>query len=132
VDDGTLRYQKLARFDVDMIGLARRVDLLASGNPRLIHEHNETKVLAFERAGHVFLFNFHPSRSYDGYRIDAPPGKYRLILDSDAENYGGHGRLEPDQVYFTQTEGKEPHLRHFLSLYLPTRTALILRFDESS
>lgn len=131
-DDGTLRYRKLARFDVDMIGLARRVDLLASGNPRLVHEHNETKILAFERAGHLFLFNFHPSRSYDGYRIDAPPGKYRLIMDSDAENYGGHGRLEPDQVHFTQPEGKVPRVRHFLSLYLPTRTALVLRLEASS
>jgi 1,4-alpha-glucan branching enzyme len=128
--DGTLRYQQLARFDVDMVGLARRINLLGSGNPRLLHEHNETKVLAFERAGHLFIFNFHPSRSYDGCRIDAPPGQYRLVMDSDAEIYGGHGRLEPDQVYFTQPEGKEPHLRHPISLYLPTRTALVLRFEE--
>jgi 1,4-alpha-glucan branching enzyme len=132
VDDGTLRYQMLARFDVDSVSLARRVDLLGSGNPRLLHEHNETNVLAFERAGHLFIFNFHPSRSYDGYRIDAPPGQYRLVMDSDAEIYGGHGRLEPDQVYFTQPEGKEPHLRHPISLYLPTRTALVLRLEASS
>jgi 1,4-alpha-glucan branching enzyme len=130
VDDGTLRYQKLARFDVDAVSLARRVNLLGSGNPRLLHEHNETKVLAFERAGHLFLFNFHPSRSYDGYRIDAPPGRYRLAVDSDAEIYGGHGRLEPDQGYFTQPEGKEPDLRHEILAYLPTRTALVLRLEK--
>jgi 1,4-alpha-glucan branching enzyme len=130
VDDGTLRYQKLARFDVDSVRLARRVNLLGSGNPRLLHEHNENKVLAFERAGHLFIFNFHPSRSYDGYRIDAPSGQYRLVVDSDAEIYGGHGRLEPDQVYFTQPEGKEPHLRHRISLYMPTRTALVLRLEK--
>lgn len=129
VDDETLRYRKLARFDADMVGLARRSNLLGSGNPRLLHEHNDDKVLAFERAGHLFIFNFHPSRSWNGYRIDAPPGKYRLVLDSDAEIYGGHGRLEPDQAHFTRPEGKEQRLRHFLSLYLPTRTALILRFE---
>ncbi|HEX7504434.1 MAG TPA: alpha amylase C-terminal domain-containing protein, partial [Syntrophales bacterium] len=129
-DDGTLRYRKLARFDLDMVGMARRINLLGSGNPRLLHEHNDYKVLAFERAGHLFIFNFHPSRSYDGYRIDTPPGKYRLVLDSDAEIYGGHGRLERDQVYFTQPEGKGPDLRLQILAYLPTRTALVLRFEK--
>jgi len=129
-DDETLRYRQLARFDADMIGLARRANLLGSGEPRLLHEHNETKVLAFERAGHLLAFNFHPSRSYDGYRIDAPPGRYRLVLDTDAGLYGGHGRLEPDQVHCTQPEGRGPGARHLLSLYLPTRTALVLRKVE--
>nr|MBP7032913.1 alpha amylase C-terminal domain-containing protein [Syntrophobacterales bacterium] len=76
---------------------------------------------------HLLVFNFHPSRSYDGYRVDAAPGKYRLVLDSDGEVYGGHGRLGPDEVHFTQPDGKGPFTRHILSLYLPTRTALVLR-----
>ncbi|HQF76169.1 MAG TPA: alpha amylase C-terminal domain-containing protein [Syntrophales bacterium] len=126
-DDGTLRYGRLARFDADMIGFARCSNLLGSGDPHLLHEHNEYKVLAFERAGHLLVFNFHPSRSYDGYRVDAAPGKYRLVLDSDGEVYGGHGRLGPDEVHFTQPDGKGPFTRHILSLYLPTRTALVLR-----
>ena len=126
-DDETLRYRQLARFDADMIALARRANLLGSGVPRLLHEHNETKVLAFERAGHLLAFNFHPSRSHVGYRIDAPPGRYRLVLDTDAGVYGGHGRLEPDQIHFTQPEGQGPAACHRLSLYLPTRTALVLR-----
>ncbi|MCK7508828.1 MAG: alpha amylase C-terminal domain-containing protein [Desulfobacterales bacterium] len=45
--------------------------------PRLLHEHGENKVIAFTRAGLVFVFNFHPTASHFGYRIDAPPGKYR-------------------------------------------------------
>jgi len=126
-DDETLRYRQLARFDADMIALARRANLLGAGEPRLLHEHNETKVLAFERAGHLLAFNFHPFRSHDGYRIDAPPGRYRLVLDTDAGVYGGHGRLEPDQIHFTQPEGQGPAACHRLSLYLPTRTALVLR-----
>ncbi len=132
VDDETLRYRKLARFDRDMIDLARTNNLLASGNPRLLHEHHDDKVLAFERAGHLFLFNFHPSRSYDGYRVDASPGEYRLVLDSDAEAYGGHGRLDPYQVYFTQPHGKGQTLCHEISVYLPTRTALVIRLSNES
>ena len=33
VDDETLRYRKLARFDIDSVSLARRVDLLDQGIP---------------------------------------------------------------------------------------------------
>ena len=40
------------------------------------------------------------------------------------------GASSRDQVYFTQPEGKEPDRRHEILAYLPTRTALVLRFEE--
>jgi len=49
-----------------------------------------------------------------------------MILDSDAPAYGGHGRLCPDQRHFTTVEKSGETVRHRLSLYLPTRTALVL------
>jgi 1,4-alpha-glucan branching enzyme len=43
--------------------------------------------LAFERAGLVFVFNFHYSRSYRlPYHV--PAGRYRMILDSDEPESG--------------------------------------------
>ena len=77
VDDTTLRYQFLARFDHDMIALARRLRIYKSGEPRLLHEHGESLVIAFERAGLIFAFSFHPTASHFGYRIETPPGTYR-------------------------------------------------------
>ncbi|CAB1333320.1 unnamed protein product [Coregonus sp. 'balchen'] len=39
------------------------------------------KVIVFERANVMFVFNFHPSNSYSDYRIAAGPnGKYPLLL----------------------------------------------------
>ena len=76
------------------------------------------------------MFNFHPSESYVDYRFNSLPGKYRMVFDSDAKEYGGHGRLLPHQHHETSVDvsgdvsggGK----RHLISLYLPTRTAIVL------
>jgi 1,4-alpha-glucan branching enzyme len=130
VDDPSLKYRYLARFDRAMIGLAKAFRLFQTPRPHLVHEHNDHKVIAFERAGLVFVFNFHPTVSQCDYRIAAPPGKYRPILDSDSAEYGGHARLAPEQEHFTRFE--EPGGRCTLSLYLPTRTALVLALERSS
>jgi 1,4-alpha-glucan branching enzyme len=110
-----------------MIALAKTYRLFERGEPRLWHDHGENKVIAFERAGLVFVFNFHPATSHFGYCIDTPPGKYRLILDSDRPDYGGHGRLAADQDHFTLFEAAEGGGRNLLSLYLPVRTAIVLK-----
>jgi 1,4-alpha-glucan branching enzyme len=124
-DDPNLKYRYLARFDCDMILLAKKFRTFEDSEPRLLHEHGQNKVIAFVRAGLVFAFNFHPTASHFAYEIDAPPGKYRVLLDSDAPDYGGHGRLVPEQEHFTRFE--ERHNRNILSLYLPSRTGLVLK-----
>lgn len=43
-----------------------------------VHESN--KVIAFERARLLFIFNFHPSSSYSDYRVGIEtPGKYPFL-----------------------------------------------------
>jgi 1,4-alpha-glucan branching enzyme len=127
VDDPNLKYQFLARFDRDMIRLTKAFRTFKDRQPQLLHEHEENKVIAFLRAGLVFVFNFHPTASHFGYRIDAPAGKYRLLLYSDSPIYGGHGRLAAEQEHFTLFEATALGDRNRLSLYLPTRTALVLQ-----
>jgi len=125
VDDTGLKYRLLAAFDRSMIRLAKRFDLLRDPMVHLLLDHDADKVLAFFRAGLAFVFNFHPHRSHLHYRIAAPPGKYRLLLNSDDTDFGGHGRLVVDQSLLTLYQKEAP--RHFLSLYLPARTAIILK-----
>lgn len=126
-DAPDLKYHFLARFDRDMIALARCHDLLGSPEIRLLSEHSDDKVIAFERAGLLFVFSFHASCSHSDYGIDAPSGKYQMIFDSDAPEYGGHGRLTPCQKHFTHPDPSCEGKRHLLRLYLPTRTALVLQ-----
>ncbi len=127
VDDENLKYQFLARFDRDMISLSRDYNLLESDEIHLVHERSDNKIIIFERAGLLFIFNFHPERSYSDYRFEAPPGKYRMILNSDAPEYGGHNRLHPDQYHLTLFDTSMERPCNLLSLYLPNRTALVLQ-----
>jgi 1,4-alpha-glucan branching enzyme len=130
VDDPELKYGLLAHFDRDMVQLASRFMLLESPGPHLLLEHSDDKVIVFERGGLVFAFNFHPSCSHSDYCFEAPPGKYKMILNSDAPEYGGHGRLNKDQNHLTFCDKSGDHKRNLLSLYLPTRTALVLCLED--
>jgi len=126
LDDVTLKYHFLAEFDRDMIDLAKRFNILDSSALNLMHEHSVDKVIIFERGGLIFAFNFHPDYSHVDYRFNAPPGEYRMLLDSDASKYGGHARLTPDQYHRTICEKPKDSNRHFLNIYLPARTAQVL------
>ncbi|MCG6910432.1 MAG: alpha amylase C-terminal domain-containing protein [Deltaproteobacteria bacterium] len=126
-DDPHLKYAALQRFDRKMIALLKTNDLLETQKIALLHEHSEDKIIAFQRKGLLFVFNFHPTRSFSDYRINAPAGKYRMIFDSDRNEYGGHGRLTPDQIHFTLSDRMGGRENEALSLYLPNRTAVILK-----
>lgn len=127
VDDSHLKYQFLARFDREMMTLAKKFRLLQAPGPQLRYEHNDDKVLVFERAGLLFAFNFHPQNSYPDYQFEAPAGKYHMVFQSDALEYGGHHRLGPEQEHATLSGSVKGDEGNYLSLYLPCRTALVLQ-----
>ena len=126
VDNPDLTYQFLAEFDRAMIATAKKFKILEKPGPRILYEHSDNKLLIFERAGLLFAFNFHPGRSYPDYRFEAPPGRYQLIVDSDARQYGGHGRLAAGQEHLSFSSIDADRKLQYLSLYLPSRTALVL------
>jgi len=127
-DDTKLRYRFLAEFDMAMMRISIEFALHDATGPRLLLEHQENQLLGFERAGLVFIFSFNPTHSFSDYPVDLPPGEYHLILDSDAEEFGGASRIQPGQVYFTRPETPpDGGTRHRATIYLPTRTALVLR-----
>ncbi len=130
VDDPSLKYHLLAKFDRDMLSLAKRFYLLNSPAPMLLYENTNDKIIAFRRAGLLFVFNFHPTRSFTDYCFDAPPGTYKMIFDSDATEYCGYGRLNPDQEHFTLSDKSKNSQRQFICLYLPTRTGIVLQYTE--
>lgn len=127
VDNHNLRFGQLDRFDKDMIALAREYQVIASDPASHMWEHNDDKVLIFWRAGLIWAFNFHPTRSYSDYQFNAAPGHYRIILDSDNVHYGGHGRIDDTVPHLTLPPDKKTHHYDRLSLYLPNRTAIVLK-----
>ncbi|MCF8092032.1 MAG: alpha amylase C-terminal domain-containing protein [Desulfotignum sp.] len=124
--DPDLFYSDLYAFDRQMICFAKETTLFESRNPDLFYIHQKHKIIAFTRGELFFVFNFHPVRSFSDYRVDVPPGRYKLILDTDEPRFGGHGRVLPHQVYASVTDEASSPVRHLLSVYLPSRTALVL------
>ena len=126
MDDHNLRYHYLAKFDKAIIEMAKEHNLLESPCSTLLHEHNSDMVLGFQRAGLIFLFNFHPDQSYTDYKINIPQGEYDLLLESDSKKYGGHGRLKQSQNFLSMTKKKGPYQQNYIHVYLPTRSAIVL------
>ena len=122
-EDEVLRYRHLGVFDRDLMTLAKTHGIPDGHYAFLLHLDEGTKVLAWLRGDLVFVANFHPSESLTDYRIPAAPGTYRVVLDTDRSEYGGFERQSRDVRHHTLPDRIE---RHFLSLYLPSRTALVL------
>lgn len=120
-DRADLRFRHLADFDAALIALVRECRIHAV-LPDLLLVHEDHKLLAWQRGDLIFIANFHPGNSYPDLAIPCAPGRYKLVLDTDAAEFGGHARVKPGQVYLTQPEGG-----HHLQVYLPSRTALVLR-----
>jgi 1,4-alpha-glucan branching enzyme len=131
VEDPALKYHLLGKFDRDMIALSKQVHLLDAHAPGLLYENTNDKIIAFRRAGLLFVFNFHPTSSFTDYCFDAPPGMYEMIFDSDSKEYGGHNRLIPGQRHHTVPDKSCKTNRQFISLYLPTRTGIVLKYIHS-
>lgn len=80
----------------------------------------------FERGPLLFIFNFHPQKSFADYRVGVEqPGEYRLVLNSDSKQFMGHGRLDEQCSYFTEPLNWDCRM-HSLLVYIPSRTAIIL------
>ena len=133
VHDPLLRYKYLARFDQAMLALDIHHSLLSFPPAYVSLKHQVDKVIAFERAGLVFIFNLHPSKSFPDYPIGVDiPGTYKIALNSDAPYFAGHGRIiEETSIFYTIDEAwcnRQCHIR----VYIPCRTALVLvRVDNS-
>ena len=122
-DNGFLKYEWLGDFDHDMIALTKKHRMFTQrmGDLRLLKEPEKT--IVFSRKGLLFAFNFHPSQSLTNVLVPVPcAAEYTVELCSDDEKYGGNNLVE-HMTYPT----KEFDGQHFVELYLPARTAVVLK-----
>ncbi|MBR2940761.1 MAG: alpha amylase C-terminal domain-containing protein, partial [Kiritimatiellae bacterium] len=87
------------------------------------------KVLAFVRGNFLFVFNFHPTRSFTDYGVLVPPAtKWRHLFDTDEVRFGGQGRIQAGADYGPALVYDSNHneLVQQIRLYLPSRTAVVL------
>lgn len=130
VDDELLRYKFLNNFDRAMNLTEEKYHWLKSPGGYVSWKHEDDKVIVFERANLVFAFNFHSTKSFPDYKIGVDvPGKYKIVLDSDAEEFGGHKRLDPNTEFFTFSESYCGR-KNSMMIYIPCRVGVVYaRFD---
>lgn len=86
-------------------------------------KHEDDKVIACERAGLLFVFNFHPSKSFTDYRVGVEkPGEYRIVFDSDEGRFGGFDRVDKKVTHLTFPEGHAGRQNSLLVRLTQTRT----------
>ena len=122
VDNAELRYSELDLFDKAMTRLIKRENLLKKDTvSRWISD--EDKVIIYSKGDVIFAFNFHPSRSHEGYFIPVDIGEYRVVLSTDERIYGGFGRTDVSCIY----EAEKSSRGDGFLCYLPTRTAIVFK-----
>jgi len=129
-DNPELKYQYLAGWDKAMVSLIKENKVMDADYGDLIKSDDWNKTLVFEKAGLVFVFNFHINQSLPDYEFFVPEsGNYKIILNSDASEYGGHNRVNDGVEYPTQYNEQEG--RHYLKVYVPNRTSMVFeRVDD--
>ncbi|KAH9060979.1 glycoside hydrolase [Lactarius vividus] len=126
VDDPNLRYKFLNNFDAAMNHLDAQYNWLDSSQAWVSLKHDTDKVVVFERAGLLFVFNFHPTKAFTDYRVGIDvAGDYKIVLSSDDKQYGGFENVDVN-VKFTTTPLEWNGRKNWLQVYLPPRTCIVL------
>ena len=131
VDNKELCYHYLGDFDQKMIETLKSEKGIQKTKVQEIWHNDGDQVLAYQRGGLLFVFNFSPNRSYDGYGFMVKQGAWDYVMNTDDKAFGGHGLNDDSVRHFTNFD---PLLardnKGWLKLYLPARSACVLRMVE--
>lgn len=127
VDDHDLKYHWLGDFDRELMELIRDVKNFQATPIVQLWDKQDDQVLAYQRKDLIFVFNFNPSQSFTDYGIIVPKGAYKAVLNTDSKEFGGFGQTDDSVVHFTQKDKNLDSGKEWLSLYLPARSAVVLR-----
>ena len=124
VDNENLRYCELNDFDKAMITLLKDEDILSKkAESRWLHQ--DDKIIMYNKGDVIFVFNFHPTKSFEGYFVPVvTEGKYQVVLSSDDGTFGGQDRVDKEYIYSTV---RTPDDWVGFPCYLPNRSAFVLK-----
>jgi len=128
VDNDELRYCELNDFDKAMLAFLKKEKIMQK-TPVCNLIHQQDKVISYSKGNDVFIFNFHPQKSFEGYFIPvSKSGNYKVVLSTDNVNFGGHDRIDESYEYVTeQIEDGRIGIR----IYIPSRCAVVLKKQKT-
>ncbi len=123
LDNGYLKYQWLGEFDRDMIHLAKENDMFKQKMADLCLLKEPEKTIVFYRHGLLFALNFSPNQSLTNVLVPVKNNAdYEVVLSSDDEKYGGKNHVKHMTYSTKKFDGQ-----NYVELYLPARTAIVLK-----
>ena len=128
VDDKNLCYHYLGDFDREMLATLKTVKNIQKQPVVEVWHNDGDQILAYSRGDLVFVFNFSPTQSFPDYGFLVPKGDYKVVLNTDAKEFGGNGLADDSVIHKTnfdplyEKDGKE-----WLKIYIPARSAVVLR-----
>ncbi|KAI0036776.1 glycoside hydrolase superfamily [Vararia minispora EC-137] len=129
VDDHILRYKYLYAFDGAMNHTEDKYGWLSASQAYVSLKHEIDKIIVFERAGLLFIFNFHPTESFTDYRVGVDvAGEYHVVLSSDEKRFGGFENIDT-RVKYETTAMEWNDRKNWIQVYIPSRTCLVLGKD---
>lgn len=131
VDNKELCYHYLGDFDRDMVAVMKSIRNIQKSDVVEIWHNDGDQVLAYRRKDLIFVFNFNPTQSFTDYGFLVPKGAYEVILNTDDKKYGGFGFNDDSVTHFTCCDPLyKKEKKEWLKLYIPARSALVLRRVE--
>ena len=128
VDNKELCYHWLGDFDREMLSVIKSQPRFRDTKVQEVWHNDDDQILAYTRGDLLFVFNFSPTSSYEGYGFMMPEGAYDVVLNTDATVFGGNGLADDSVRHFTNFD---PLLKKdgkgWLKLYVPARSAVVLR-----
>ena len=121
-------YHYLGDFDKAMIHLIEGVKNIQKSDVIEIWHNDGDQVLAYRRKDYVFVFNFNPTQSFTDYGFLVPKGEYKVVLNTDAKEFGGFGNTDDSMAHFTcLDQAYVKDRKGWLRLYIPARSAVVLK-----
>jgi len=122
-----LKYKFFEAFDEAMVALENRFKFMTSPRYFCSKKDDSDKILVFEHGDCLFVFNFHPTRSYKDYRVGHSWNEeMHVVLDSDEPCFGGQDRLaSAHETSFPPLDGWDSRY-YSASMFLPSRTVQVL------
>lgn len=125
-DHPGLKYKFLRAFDREMIRLIKSEGILMEQPPCLVTANQGDQILIFKRGQLLFAFNFNPITSFTDYGFDAEPACYRIVMDTEAGEFGGRHLVDSSMAFHSFPDSFTAPM-HMMKIYLPARSALVFK-----
>ncbi|XP_024034043.1 1,4-alpha-glucan-branching enzyme 3, chloroplastic/amyloplastic isoform X2 [Citrus clementina] len=124
-------HSNLYSFDQELMKLDENAKVLLRGSPSVHHVNDAKMVICYMRGPLVFIFNFHPTDSYEDYSVGVEEaGEYQIILNTDESKFGGQGLIKEHQYLQRTISKRVDGLRNCIEVPLPSRTAQVYKLSR--